>query len=211
MLQVAPLQYLSYSFQVTSTQPFNMSTSTWWCAASAAIFMTKMGSYPSSIEEDLKKVWDMGKDPGGVLLCHASPNFGGIMAVPTDPPYCLVYPMIYSEDVDIKNQNHFNTMASPQGLHTHGCICHTLLQHADLTEAHKQKYNGSHPIVPCSAQYKTLFPEITMPCNHQGPFINQQQEALLHGSCRRLQPSGQDIPWFSCVQSLVQWRGSHQT
>ena len=61
---------------------------------------------------------------------------------------------------------------APPGLHTHGCICCTLLQHADLMEAHRQKYNGSHLIVPCSAQYKTLFPEITMLCNHWGLLIN---------------------------------------
>ena len=90
-------------------------------------------------------------------------NVGGIMAVPTDPPYCLVYLLIYSEDIATKNQNHFNTMGSPLGLCTCACICYALLQHADLTEAHKWKYNGSHLIVPHGIQYKTLFPEITMP------------------------------------------------
>ena len=130
----------------------------------------------NSIEEDLKKArmkWDLGKDPGGVCsYAMLVANFSGIMEVPTDPPYCLVYPVIYSDDVDIKNQNHLNTAASPPGLHTHGCICCTLLQYADLMEAHKQKYNGSHLIVPRNAQYKTLFPEITMPHNHQGLLIN---------------------------------------
>ena len=130
----------------------------------------------NSIEEDLKKVrqkWDTGKDPGGVCsYARLVTNFGSIMTIPADPPYCLVYPMIYSDDVATKNQNHFNTAASPPGLHTHSCICCTLLQHADLTEAHKQKYNGSHLIVPCSIQYKTLFPEITMPRNHWGPLIS---------------------------------------
>ena len=118
-----------------------------------------------SIEEDLKKVqekWDAGKDPGGVhSYAMLVANFSGTMAIPTDPPYCLVYPTIYSDDVDIKDQNHFNTAASPPGLDTHGCICCTLLQHADLMEAHKQKYDGSHLIVPRGAQYKTLLPEIT--------------------------------------------------
>ena len=99
-------------------------------------------------------------------------NFGGIMAIPTDPPYCLVYPTIYSNDVAHKNQNHFNTTAAPPGLHTHGCICCALLQHADLMEAHKWKYNGIHLIVPHGAQYKTLFSKITMLHNHQGPLIS---------------------------------------
>ena len=46
-------------------------------------------------------------------------NFGGIMAIPTDPSYCLVYPTIYSNDVAHKNQNHFNTTAAPP---PQGCI-----------------------------------------------------------------------------------------
>ena len=130
----------------------------------------------NSIEEDLKKAWqkrDVGKDPGGVSsYAMLVANFGGIMAIPTDPPYCLVYPMIYSHDIAIKNKNHFNTMASPPGLHIHSCICLALLQHADLTAAHKWKYNGSCLIVPHGAQYKILFPKITMPCNHWGLLIN---------------------------------------
>ena len=120
----------------------------------------------------MRQEWDAGKDLGGVCsFAMLVTNFGGIMAIPTDTPYCLVYPMIYSEDIATKNQNHFNTMASPTGLCTHGCICHTLLQHADLMEAHEQKYNGSCLIVSHGAQYKTLFPEITMLCNHQGLLI----------------------------------------
>ena len=73
----------------------------------------------NSIEEDLKKVrqkWDVGKDPGGVRsYAMLVTNFGGIMAAPTDPAYCLVYPMIYSYNIAIRNKNHFNTVASTQG------------------------------------------------------------------------------------------------
>ena len=130
----------------------------------------------NSIEEDLKKVrqkWDTGKDPDGVCsYAMLVTNFGSIMAEPMDPPYCLVYPRIYSDDIATENQNHFNTMGSLPGLCTCTCICHTLLQHADLTEAHKQKYSGSHLIVLHGTQYKTLFPEITMPHNHQGPLVD---------------------------------------
>ena len=86
-------------------------------------------------------------------------NFGGLMAIPTDPPYCLVYPNTYSEEVALENQNHFNTTGGPPGLHTSSCICCTLLQHADLTEVQRQKYNGSCLIVPRGTQYK-IFPDI---------------------------------------------------
>ena len=71
-----------------------------------------------SIEEDLEKVrqrHDEGKDPGGV--CSSTmlvTNFGSIMAVPMDPPYCLVYPIVYNDNVAAQNQNHFTLQAAPQ-------------------------------------------------------------------------------------------------
>ena len=94
------------------------------------------------------------------------------MAVPTDPPSYLLYPNTYSDEVALENQNHFNTVGGPPGLHTSSCICYALLQHVDLTEAHRQKYNGSCLIVPWGTQYKTLLPKITMPCNHQEPLLD---------------------------------------
>ena len=114
----------------------------------------------NSIEEDLKKArqkQDAGKDPGRVRsYAMLVTNFGSIMAAPPDPAYCLVYPTIYSDDVGTENQNHFNTAGSHPGLHTCTCVCCALLQHADLTGAHKWKYNGSCLIVPHSTQYKTV-------------------------------------------------------
>ena len=54
--------------------------------------------FVKSIEADLKKAGDrcaQNKDPGGVCSCSLLiANYGGIMAVPTNPPYCLVYPIV---------------------------------------------------------------------------------------------------------------------
>ena len=88
------------------------------------------------------------------------------MAVPTDLPYCLMYPNIYSTTVPSVDRHHFNMQGSPLGLHTCTCICCTLLQYANLSEAHRQKYHGSHLVIPQGAQYSCLLPEITMLCNH---------------------------------------------
>ena len=55
-------------------------------------------------------------------------------------------------------------------------MCHILFQHADLTKVHKQKYEESHLIVPCSTRYKTLLLEITMPHNHWGSLIDNSGE-----------------------------------
>ena len=132
------------------------------------------------IEKDLEKArqrHDEGRDPGRVhSYAMLVTNFSGIMAVPTDPPYCLVYSIVYNDNIATQNQNHFNTAGSPSGVCTHNFMCCALLQHADLTEAHKQKYEGNRFTVPCGAQYKTLFPEITMLHNHQGLLINHNSQ-----------------------------------
>ena len=134
--------------------------------------------FVKSIEADLKKARDrraQNKDPGRACLYSLLiANYGDIMAVPTDPLYCLVYPTMYNNDME--DQNHFNTAASPSGLHTHSCICHTLLQHVDMDPVCQKTYEGSHLIIPHGAQYRTLFPEIVIPHNHQGLLIDHNTE-----------------------------------
>ena len=137
---------------------------------------TQEGILPfvKAIEADLKKVRDrhtQNKDPG--CACSYSlplANYGVIMAIPTNPPYCLVYPTVYNDDTE--DQNHFNMAGRPSGMHTCSCICCTLLQDTDKDPAHQRAYEGSHLIIPCGAQYRTLFPEIVTPHNHQGPLNN---------------------------------------
>ena len=46
------------------------------------------------------------------------------------------------------------------------------LQHVDKDPDCQRTYEGSRLIIPHSAQYRTLFPEILMPCNHWGPLID---------------------------------------
>ena len=127
-----------------------------------------------SIEADLKKVRDRhakNKDPGWVhSYALLVANNGGVMAIPTGPSYCLVYPTEYNNDAE--DQNHFNTAASPPGMHTCSCMCHALFQLMNKDPDHRRTYEGSGLIVPHGAQYSTLFPEIIMPCNHQGPLID---------------------------------------
>ena len=124
-----------------------------------------------SIEDDLKKARSKraaGKDPDE--KCSFSmfvSNFGSLMAVPTDPPYCLMYPNIYSNKVPSKDKNHFNIGGGPPGLHR--CA---LLWHADLSEAHRWKYYGSCLVIPQGAQYSHLLPEITMLHNSRVPLID---------------------------------------
>ena len=99
-------------------------------------------------------------------------NFGGLMVVPIDPPYCLC-----------RLPSRTRTTSTLQVVllgYLLALACHTLLQHADLTEAHRWKYNGSHLIVPQGAQYKTLLPEITM---LRVPTDSPNRKSSCHSKC----------------------------
>ena len=63
-------------------------------------------------------------------------------------------------------------LVSPSGMHTCACMCHALLHLADKDPDCWRIYEGSHLIVPHGTQHRTLFPEIVMPPNHQGPLID---------------------------------------
>ena len=108
----------------------------------------------------------------GTLLCHASHQFWWHNGCTHRPRLLPCIPHDLQLQHCHQEQEPLQHSGQHPGLHTNGCIFHALLQHADLTEAHKWKYNGSHLIVPHGTQYKTLFPKITMPCNHQGLLIN---------------------------------------
>ena len=123
-----PLLYSLYSSMMKSTSASSMCTLAWWCAMQDGIL-----PFMKSMETDLAKARDRhacNKDPGEMhSYALLVANYGGIMAVPTNPLYCLVYPTVYNNDVE--DQNHFNTAASPSGMHTHVCMCRSLLQLVD--------------------------------------------------------------------------------
>ena len=83
-------------------------------------------------------------------FCLFISNFGGAMGIPTDPPYCLVYPTCYVRDADL---DHFDTHNSPVGMCLHHCICHTTLQFSNDDPREQTNYSRSCLILPCRAQY----------------------------------------------------------
>ena len=92
------------------------------------------------------------------------------MAIPTDPPYCLVYPTCYVRDV---NPDHFDTHNNPAGMCLHHCVCHATLQFSNDEPKEHTNYAGGHLILPPRAQYNDqLFPAILEPRNHRGPLID---------------------------------------
>ena len=126
------------------------------------------------IEVNLKVACDTLKARGDPskrhVFCLFVSNYGGTMSVPTDPPYCLVYPTSYLRDME---PDHFDTCNNPAGTHLHHCICHTTLQYMNDDPKQHREYSGSHLILPCGAQYKEqLFPKILKPWNHQEPLTD---------------------------------------
>ena len=147
------------------------------CCAGCQLYEPRsIPCFIQSIDDDLKRTKEKRAASGSSgkvhSFCMFIANFGGLMAVPTDLPYCLVYPNIYFTTVPHEDRHHFNVQSGPPGLHTHACICHALLQNADLSEAHRQKYHRSHLVIPWGVQYSCLLPKITMPCNQQAPLVD---------------------------------------
>ena len=126
------------------------------------------------IEVDLQVACDAlkaGGDPGKWhTFCFFVSNFGGTMSVPTDLPYCLVYPTSYVRDAELDN---FDTSNNLAGTCLHHCICHATLQYNNDEPKEHTNYAGSCLILPCGAQYNDqLFPTILKPQNHCSPLID---------------------------------------
>ena len=102
--------------------------------------------------------------------CLFVDNLSGVMSVPMDPPYCLVYPTSYVKGI---KPNHFDTHNSPVGTCLHHCVCPTTLQFSNDDPKQHTQYIGSCLILPCGVQYNNqLYPSILEPWNHCGLLID---------------------------------------
>ena len=83
------------------------------------------------------------------------------MSIPTDPPYCLVYPTSYVKCIE---PDHFDTHNSPMGTCLHHCVCCTTLQFSNDDPKERTNYVRSHLILPHGVQYNDrLYPAILEP------------------------------------------------
>ena len=89
----------------------------------------KILDFVSNIEVNLKAVHDALKAWGDLgkrcAFCLFVNNYGGVISIPIDLPYCLIYPMSYMKDVE---PDHFDTCNNPARTHLHHCICCITLQ-----------------------------------------------------------------------------------
>ena len=111
--------------------------------------------FVTDIEVDLKVVHNALKARGDpskrCAFCLFVSNYGGTMSLPTDPPYCLVYPTSFMRDVE---PDHFDTCNIPAGTCLCCCICCATLQYMNDDPNQHRKFAGSHLILPHGAQYK---------------------------------------------------------
>ena len=100
------------------------------CVESCLYAPEKILDFVSNIEVNLKAACDA-LNVGGDLgkrhaFCLFVNNYGGIMLIPTNLPYCLIYPRSYVKDME---PDHFDTHNNPARTCLHHCICHTTLQY----------------------------------------------------------------------------------
>ena len=152
-----------------------------------------MGSIRADLVVTKRKYWVAGCKLPTWAFALLVGNFEGRIAVPTNPPYCLIYANTYSSTVPPLEQTPLNTMGNPPGLHLGKCMCDALLQVADLSVERKWQYAGRCLIIPHGSQFTNRFPTIVEPHNHSSLLRN----ALPHGSGRGLCPQGQNLPGHS--------------
>ena len=101
------------------------------------------------IEVDVKAAWDAlkaGGNPGKRhTFCLFVSNYRGAMSIPTDLPYCLIYPTSYVRYVE---PDHFDTHNNQVGTCLRCCICHTTLQYMNADPKQLRKYSRSCLILP---------------------------------------------------------------
>ena len=85
---------------------------------------SQIHNFLKDIEGDLQVVHDAlkaGGDPGKrCTYCLFVDNLSGTMSIPTNPPYCLVFPTSYIKGI---KPDHFDTRNSPVGMRLHCCVC----------------------------------------------------------------------------------------
>ena len=135
---------------------------------------SQIHNFIQDIEGDLQAEHDAlkaGGDPSKRrTYCLFVDNLSRVMSIPTDPPYCLVYPTSYVKGAE---PNHFDTHNSPAGMHLHHCVCCATLQFSNDDPKQHTKYVSSHLTLPCRVQYNDwLYPSILELQNHCSPLID---------------------------------------
>ena len=136
-------------------------------------------------------------------FCLFIEDYESMMAPPTEPLYCLVYPIHFFNDTpeDLKNQLH--TDLFPQGLHCRECVCHQLIQRANLHEKWETIMGGSRFLLLRRAQYDdNQLPQLIRLQNHRSLLVEPHHGPVLsHGQGRELYDARPPVSWH-CRRQL---------
>ena len=106
-------------------------------------------------------------------FCLFVEDYESMMVPPMEPPYCLMYPIHFFNDMPTDLRNQLHTDFFPPGLHCWECVCCQLIQWANLHEKWETIMGGSHFLLPGRAQYeKNPLPWLIRPQNHRSLLVN---------------------------------------
>ena len=106
--------------------------------------------------------------PHSHSFCLFVEDYESMMVLPTEPPYCLVYPIRFFNDTPADPRNQLHTDLSPPGLCCRKCVCCWLIQQANLHEKWETIMGGSCFLLPCRAKYdNNPLPWLIRPWNHK--------------------------------------------
>ena len=101
-------------------------------------------------------------------FCLFVEDYESMMVLPTEPLYCLVYPIRFFNDTPADLRNQLHTDLFPPGLCCQECVCRWLIQQANLHEKWEIIMGGSHFLLPHGAQYdNNPLPWLIRPWNHR--------------------------------------------
>ena len=106
-------------------------------------------------------------------FCLFVEDYESMMVPPTEPPYCLVYPIHFFNDTpaDLRNQLHMDLF--PPSLRCRECVCHWLIQRANLHKKWETIMGDSHFLLPHGAQYdENLLPRLIRLQNHRSLLVD---------------------------------------
>ena len=125
-------------------------------------------------------------------------NYGGHMALATEPPYCVAYAAEYrdkdpSKMMSHEPENHWYVMVSEK------MLVRRLLSMLNWDPSEKKRIKGGRLLIPRGVQYgPKLFPELVVLRNHAGPLIDSAtgHDATLQtvGSFRTVDPIFPSFP-----------------
>ena len=111
--------------------------------------------------------------PWPCSFCLFVEDYDSMMMPPTEPLYFLMYPIHFFNNTPADLRNQLHTDLFPPSLHCRECVCHWLIQWANLHKKWETIMGGSCFLLPRGAQYnENLLPQLIRPRNHRSLLVD---------------------------------------